>query len=115
MLQKIYTLQRKLIQEEILIWKREQQLARNGWKQFTKSLNDIQNSCEELLDSHIALHRDLELLYQRQQSQRSLPDDSYTDSYHALKSRTVELLGEFLNATLVVESQPLQVIHTNSR
>jgi len=89
------------------VWKREQQLARNGWNRFTKNLSDIQNSCDEFLDSHLELHNDLELLYQKEQRQ--------TKAYHDLKSRAVALLGEFLNATLVVESQSSQVTYKRSR
>jgi len=119
-LNQICTVQRKLIQDELLVWKREQQLARNGWKQFTKNLNDIQNSCERLLDSHIALHNDLELFNQRLMSQQSQTKDPGEDAllphnYHSLTSRAVALLGEFLNASLVVECQPSQVYKLKTR
>uniref|UniRef100_T1JJU0 Signal transducer and activator of transcription n=1 Tax=Strigamia maritima TaxID=126957 RepID=T1JJU0_STRMM len=106
-------LQSKVLDEELIRWKREQQLAGNG-APFNNNLDTIQEWCEALA----------EVIWQnRQQIKRvellraQLPIDppGGVDLLPGLNSQITGLLSSLVTSTFIIEKQPPQVMKTNTR
>lgn len=108
----VKTVQHTVLDEELINWKREQQLAGNG-KAMSMSLETLQEWCEALATviwstrQHI---KDLERLMS------SLPDSSNPlVTIKQLATEVTELLSSLVTGTFIIEKQPPQVMKTNTR
>lgn len=111
--QLINTLQAQVLDEELIRWKREQQLAGNG-AVFNSNLDTIQEWCESLA----------ELIWtNRQQIQKvevlknklPLESPSVPDVLPQLLAEITQLLSSLVTSTFIIEKQPPQVMKTNTR
>jgi hypothetical protein len=114
-LHQLSILQKKLIRQEILLWKHENQLAKNGLKAFSKNLDEIQSQCEGLLEVHLLFQRNIYSLHEMTQMSQSSPSHHRYPNLQLLKENAASLLSEFLNSTFIVEVEPVQVIKINTR
>lgn len=107
-------LQKSVLDNELIRWKRGQQLSGNG-VQFENNLDQIQEWCEALAD----------IIWQnRQQIKRvemlctQLPITmpvNVTDKLPALNQQITGLLSSLVTSTFIIEKQPPQVMKTNTR
>lgn len=106
------SLQSRVLDEELLRWKREQQLAGNGAK-FNSNLDIIQEWCENLAEI-IWFNRQqikkTEQLTQKIPLQLPVPFDLGT-----LNTKITQLLSSLVTSTFIIEKQPPQVMKTNTR
>lgn len=97
-----------VVDEELELWKREQQLAGNGAvSSGERSLPQLQTRCETLAES-------LWIGYQQLQSF----GDMCSDTEHKLnlyKSNVQNQLHRLIQRTFLIEKQPPQVMKTNTR
>ncbi|GAB1859956.1 Signal transducer and activator of transcription [Camponotus japonicus] len=108
-------LQSRILDEELISWKRDQQLAGNG-ATFTSNLDLIQNWCENLADiiwttrQHI---KDGERL--KSKFQPFEPQTMLQNIFPTLNSQITQLLSSLVTSTFIIEKQPPQVMKTNTR
>ncbi|XP_022249691.1 signal transducer and activator of transcription 5B-like isoform X2 [Limulus polyphemus] len=111
----VHSLQTRVLDDELIKWKRNQQLAGNG-AIFDNNLDQIQEWCEHLV----------EIIWQnRQQIKRvemlctQLPINSsmgnILEKFHSLNSEITGLLSSLVTSTFVIEKLPPQVMKTNTR
>ncbi|KAH6929480.1 hypothetical protein HPB50_000580 [Hyalomma asiaticum] len=110
------TLQTRVLDNELIKWKRAQQLGGNGVT-FENNLDQIQEWCEALA----------ELIWQnRQQIKRvehlamqvpigGTQAQHLTDRFTALNAQITNLLSSLVTSTFIIEKQPPQVMKTNTR
>ncbi|XP_064471911.1 signal transducer and activator of transcription 5B-like isoform X3 [Ornithodoros turicata] len=108
------TLQTLVLDEELIKWKRAQQLSGNGTP-FENNLDQIQEWCETLA----------ELIWQnRQQIKRvehlsaQVPIGSaanVSERFTTLNAQVTNLLSSLVTSTFIIEKQPPQVMKTNTR
>merc|ERR1719391_858688 len=104
--------QTTVLDQELIAWKREQQLAGNGL-QMTQSLETLQEWCESLAmviwttRQHV---KDLERLKSGLQDNSSVPI-----STQQLTGEITDLLSNLVTGTFIIEKQPPQVMKTNTR
>lgn len=111
--QALTQLQSVILDEELINWKREQQLAGNG-AVFNSNLDTIQEWCESLagliwLTRHHC--KEVERLKQK------LPLDplGVQDIIPQLLNDVTQLLSSLVTSTFIIEKQPPQVMKTNTR
>ena len=104
--------QAEVLDNELIAWKRQQQLAGNGL-QMTLSLETLQEFCEALAGiiwttrTHV---KQLETL------RSTLGDNSSSTVTTAqVSSEITELLSNLVTGTFIIEKQPPQVMKTNTR
>ncbi|XP_065283411.1 signal transducer and activator of transcription 5A isoform X1 [Dermacentor albipictus] len=108
------TLQTQVLDDELIKWKRAQQLGGNGVS-FENNLDQIQEWCEALA----------ELIWQnRQQIKRvellaaQVPiggASAIGERFTALNAQVTNLLSSLVTSTFIIEKQPPQVMKTNTR
>lgn len=105
--------QSRVLDDELIRWKRAQQLGGNG-APFSNNLEQIQDWCEELSsviwDTRHQI-KEVERLRQR------VPIDSPggVDILPHLNQEITQLLSSLVTSTFVIERQPPQVMKTNTR
>lgn len=108
----ISLLQTHILDDELIRWKREQQLAGNG-APFTSNLDTIQEWCENLAEL-IWLNRqqikEMDGLKQKLPLEISIPD-----VLTQLQADVTQLLSTLVTSTFIIEKQPPQVMKTNTR
>ncbi|CAN8013237.1 unnamed protein product [Ixodes persulcatus] len=107
-------LQTRVLDDELIKWKRAQQLGGNGTP-FDNNLDQIQEWCEALS----------EIIWQnRQQIKRvehlaaQVPIGSASsigERFTALNAQVTNLLSSLVTSTFIIEKQPPQVMKTNTR
>ncbi|KAK8769892.1 hypothetical protein V5799_013640 [Amblyomma americanum] len=107
-------LQTQVLDDELIKWKRAQQLGGNGTP-FENNLDQIQEWCEALA----------ELIWQnRQQIKRvehlavQVPIGTASaigDRFTSLNAQVTNLLSSLVTSTFIIEKQPPQVMKTNTR
>ncbi|XP_029171422.1 signal transducer and activator of transcription 5B [Nylanderia fulva] len=107
------SLQSKVLDEELISWKRDQQLAGNG-ATFSSNLDIIQNWCESLAD--IIWHtrqqiKEAEILKNKFSYEQSM----IPDIFPSLNTQITQLLSSLVTSTFIIEKQPPQVMKTNTR
>ena len=104
--------QTEVLDNELIAWKRQQQLAGNGL-QMTLSLETLQEFCEALAGI-IWITRDQ---VKRLETLRSTLGDNTSSSVTTaqLNSEITELLSNLVTGTFIIEKQPPQVMKTNTR
>lgn len=111
--QMINTLQGHVLDEELIRWKREQQLAGNG-AVFNSNLDTIQEWCEslaELIWSNRQQIKEVELLKKK----LALATPGVPDVLPQLLTEITQLLSSLVTSTFIIEKQPPQVMKTNTR
>ncbi|KAI5636789.1 STAT protein, DNA binding domain-containing protein [Phthorimaea operculella] len=108
-------LQSQVLDEELIKWKREQQLSGNGVP-MQSNLNTIQEWCELLADliwtsrqqvNNVARINSKTVVELRQPHLAEMLDD--------LSKQVTSLLSTLVTSTFVIEKQPPQVMKTNTR
>lgn len=106
-------LQAIILEEELINWKREQQLAGNG-ETFNNNLDTIQEWCEYLAEFiwHTRQHcKSIDNL----KNKLNLNHDQVLDIIPQLIVEITQLLSHLVTSTFIIEKQPPQVMKTNTR
>ncbi|KAJ8931548.1 hypothetical protein NQ314_015519, partial [Rhamnusium bicolor] len=106
-------LQTHVLDEELIRWKREQQLAGNG-ANFNSNLNTIQEWCESLAEL-IWLNRQQIKEVERLKQKLALDPPGVADVLPQLLAEITQLLSTLVTSTFIIEKQPPQVMKTNTR
>ncbi|KAJ8681673.1 hypothetical protein QAD02_017465 [Eretmocerus hayati] len=110
---KINQLQSRVLDDELIRWKRDQQLAGNG-AMLTSNLDAIQEWCESLAEL-IWLNRQQVKEAERLKLKMALEPPGVQDILPALNSQITQLLSSLVTSTFIIEKQPPQVMKTNTR
>lgn len=114
-LKKLEILQKRVIDEELIKWKHQQQLAGNGAPFDSTLIDTIQNWCESLVD--IIWTNRLQIIkvdLLRQQLPIDMPQ-GVEDIQPELNPIVTGLLSSVVTSTFIVEQQPPQVLKKDSR
>ncbi|XP_028135421.1 signal transducer and activator of transcription 5B isoform X1 [Diabrotica virgifera virgifera] len=107
-------LQTHVLDEELIKWKREQQLAGNG-AHFNSTLDSIQEWCESLAEL-IWLNRQQTKEVERLKQRVPMVDPPVVaDVLPHLVQEFTQLLSTLVTSTFIIEKQPPQVMKTNTR
>ncbi|XP_014280381.1 signal transducer and activator of transcription 5B isoform X2 [Halyomorpha halys] len=109
----ITIVQSRILDEELIKWKREQQLAGNGAK-FNNNLDTIQDWCENLAEINW-LNRHQIKEAERLKAKLPLDNQGVQDILPQLNAQITQLLSSLVTSTFVIEKQPPQVMKTNTR
>lgn len=112
-IQLLNQLQSSILDDELIRWKREQQLAGNG-ANFNSNLDTIQDWCESLAEL-IWLNRQQIKEVDRLRQKLSLDPPGVTDMLPQVLSEVTQLLSSLVTSTFIIEKQPPQVMKTNTR
>ncbi|KAG8033982.1 hypothetical protein G9C98_008463 [Cotesia typhae] len=110
---KLNSLQSKVLDDELIRWKRDQQLAGNG-APFNSTLDSIQEWCESLAEL-IWLNRQQIKEAERLKLKFALDPPGVQDILPQLNSSITQLLSSLVTSTFIIEKQPPQVMKTNTR
>ncbi|XP_058798217.1 signal transducer and activator of transcription 5B [Phymastichus coffea] len=110
---KLNLLQSRVLDDELIRWKRDQQLAGNG-AMFTSNLDAIQEWCESLAEL-IWLNRQQVKEAERLKQKLALEPPGVQDVWPSLNSQVTQLLSSLVTSTFIIEKQPPQVMKTNTR
>ncbi|XP_026271411.1 signal transducer and activator of transcription 5B isoform X3 [Frankliniella occidentalis] len=109
----LVTLQCRVLDEELIRWKREQQLAGNG-AQFNSNLDNIQDWCESLAE--IIWHNRQQIKeVERLKQKLAIEPPGVVDVLPNLNIQITQLLSSLVTSTFIIEKQPPQVMKTNTR
>ncbi|GBO13657.1 Signal transducer and activator of transcription 5B, partial [Araneus ventricosus] len=107
-------LQKRILDTELIKWKRSQQLAGNG-EPFLNNLDQIQEWCEALAD----------IIWQNRQQIRQVETlasqvplnipGNVMEKLPVLNNQITGLLSSLVTSTFIIEKQPPQVLKTNTR
>ncbi|GLV38891.1 Signal-transducer and activator of transcription protein at 92E [Carabus blaptoides fortunei] len=109
----INSLQAQVLDDELIRWKREQQLAGNG-AAFNSNLDSIQEWCESLAEL-IWMNRQQIKEAERLKQKLALDPPGMTDVLPQLNAQITQLLSSLVTSTFIIEKQPPQVMKTNTR
>ncbi|XP_049786720.1 signal transducer and activator of transcription 5B isoform X3 [Schistocerca cancellata] len=106
-------MQSRVLDEELIRWKREQQLQGNG-AHFNNNLDSIQEWCESLAEI-IWMNR--QQIKEADRLKQKFDFDPPVVSERLLHLNTVitQLLSSLVTSTFIIEKQPPQVMKTNTR
>ncbi|XP_050693053.1 signal transducer and activator of transcription 5B-like isoform X3 [Eriocheir sinensis] len=107
-------LQQRILDEELINWKREQQMAGNGKSFNSGKLDQIQEWCEALAEI-IWLNRHQIKECERHQTKIPITPHGGVDMLPTLNSHITRLLSSLVTSTFIIEKQPPQVMKTNTR
>ncbi|XP_075222019.1 signal transducer and transcription activator Stat92E isoform X2 [Lycorma delicatula] len=114
---RLCTLQSRILDDELLRWKREQQLAGNGAK-FNSNLDTIQDWCESLAEiiwQNRQQIKKTELLIQNVRLNTPVNMMDPHDVPKSLNAQITQLLSSLITSTFIIEKQPPQVMKTNTK
>lgn len=109
----INNLQAQVLDDELIRWKRDQQLAGNG-ANFTSTLDNIQEWCESLAEL-IWLNRQQIKEAERLKQKLNIEPPGVSDVFPQLNQQITNLLSSLVTSTFIIEKQPPQVMKTNTR
>jgi signal transducer and activator of transcription 5B len=114
----IYTsvkdVQVEVLDKQLIRWKRDQQLAGNGYQMNPGFLDTLQEWCEGLADIIWQLRQQVRQLENLRT--KLIPDPQNKDfNLQELLASVTELLSNLVTGTFVIEKQPPQVMKTNTR
>ncbi|XP_066300615.1 signal transducer and activator of transcription 5B-like isoform X1 [Branchiostoma lanceolatum] len=105
-------LQQRIVEEELIQWKRRQQLAGNGGPQ-EETLDLLQQWCEALAEIIWTNRQQIKRVeMQRQQLPIQQPGP---DILPELSTTITALLSQLVTSTFIIEKQPPQVLKTQTR
>ncbi|KRT82459.1 hypothetical protein AMK59_3814 [Oryctes borbonicus] len=107
-------LQSQVLDEELIRWKREQQLAGNGAVFNNSYLDTIQEWCESLAEL-IWMNRQQIKEVERLKQKLPLDAPGVNDFLPQLVVEITQLLSTLVTSTFIIEKQPPQVMKTNTR
>ncbi|CAG0897387.1 unnamed protein product [Darwinula stevensoni] len=107
----LQSLQSRILENELILWKRDQQLAGNG-APFTRNLDQIQTWCEGLAESIWGMRQQIKE-FQRLRGKIQLNDQ--VNMIEKLDYEVTKLLSTLVTSTFIIEKQPPQVMKTNTR
>ncbi|XP_014206630.1 signal transducer and activator of transcription 5B isoform X2 [Copidosoma floridanum] len=110
---KLHVLQARILDDELIRWKRDQQLAGNG-ANFINNLDAIQEWCETLAEL-IWLNRQQVKEVERLKQRFTLEPAGVQDILPNLNAQVTQLLSSLVTSTFIIEKQPPQVMKTNTR
>lgn len=110
---KLSNLQSRVLDDELLKWKRDQQLAGNG-ASFNSNLDTIQEWCESLAEL-IWMNRQQIKEAERLKQKAVRDPPGLQDVLPALNTQITQLLSSLVTSTFIIEKQPPQVMKTNTR
>ncbi|KZC10554.1 Signal transducer and activator of transcription 5B [Dufourea novaeangliae] len=110
---RLNSLQSRVLDDELIRWKRDQQLAGNG-APFNNNLDSIQEWCESLAEL-IWLNRQQIKEAERLKQKFALEPPGMQDILPTLNSQITQLLSSLVTSTFIIEKQPPQVMKTNTR
>ncbi|KAF7282323.1 signal transducer and transcription activator Stat92E isoform X2 [Rhynchophorus ferrugineus] len=111
--QLLHQLQSQIIDDELIRWKRDQQLAGNGVP-FNSNLDQIQDWCESLAE--IIWHSRQQIKeVERLKQKLALDPPGVVDVLPSLLAEITQLLSSLVTSTFIIEKQPPQVMKTNTR
>lgn len=110
---RLNSLQSRVLDDELIRWKRDQQLAGNG-APFNSNLDSIQEWCESLAEL-IWLNRQQIKEAERLKQKLALDPPGVQDILPTLNSQITQLLSSLVTSTFIIEKQPPQVMKTNTR
>ncbi|CAH0557720.1 unnamed protein product [Brassicogethes aeneus] len=112
-IQELGLVQTHVLDEELIRWKREQQLAGNGAHFNTTTLDTIQEWCENLAELIWTARQQIkETEAIKQKFPLELP---IQDILPQLQVEVTQLLSTLVTSTFIIEKQPPQVMKTNTR
>ncbi|XP_052252498.1 signal transducer and activator of transcription 5B-like isoform X4 [Dreissena polymorpha] len=114
-LTEIEQLQKKVVDEELISWKRKQQLCLNGAPFDTSLIDTLQGWCESLAD---LIWRNRQQILRVDSLRQQLPievPEGYSDIQPELNQAVTSLLSSLVTSTFIVEQQPPQVLKTSAR
>ncbi|KAF7994788.1 hypothetical protein HCN44_004260 [Aphidius gifuensis] len=112
-LARLTVLQSRVLDEELIKWKRDQQLSGNG-APFISQLDVIQEWCESLAEL-IWLNRHQIKEVERLKLKFPFESPNVPDLLPGLNSSITQLLSSLVTSTFIIEKQPPQVMKTNTR
>ncbi|XP_066595837.1 signal transducer and activator of transcription 5B [Prorops nasuta] len=110
---RLNSLQSRVLDDELIRWKRDQQLAGNG-APFNSNLESIQEWCDSLAEL-MWLNRQQIKEAERLKQKFSLEPPGMQDILPALNSQITRLISSLVTSTFIIEKQPPQVMKTNTR
>ncbi|XP_050595082.1 signal transducer and activator of transcription 5B isoform X2 [Bombus affinis] len=110
---RLNSLQSRVLDDELIRWKRDQQLAGNG-ALFNSNLDSIQEWCESLAEL-IWLNRQQIKEAERLKQKFALEPPGMQDILPTLNAQITQLLSSLVTSTFIIEKQPPQVMKTNTR
>ncbi|XP_020283532.1 signal transducer and activator of transcription 5B isoform X3 [Pseudomyrmex gracilis] len=111
---RLHTLQSRILDDELIRWKRDQQLSGNGASFALHLLDTIQEWCEwlaELIWSTRSQIKEAERLRIRFSVDRPV----MRETFMPLNNHITSLLSSLVTSTFIIEKQPPQVMKTNTR
>ena len=112
--ERLTSLQQRVLDQELINWKREQQMAGNGRPFDDNRLNTIQEWCEQLAEI-IWQNRHQIRECERLCSKLPLQTPGGVDLLPELNQHITGLLSSLVTSTFIIEKQPIQVLKTNTR
>ncbi|XP_046749375.1 signal transducer and activator of transcription 5B isoform X1 [Diprion similis] len=110
---RLNNLQSRVLDDELIRWKRDQQLAGNG-ATFNSNLDSIQEWCESLAE--LIWHNRQQIKEAERLKQKlALDHPGVQDILPTLNSQITQLLSSLVTSTFIIEKQPPQVMKTNTR
>ncbi|GFS14650.1 signal transducer and activator of transcription, partial [Elysia marginata] len=108
-------LQKKILDNELISWKRRQQMAGNGLVLDASSLETLQQWCENLAD---LIWQNRHQIKKSNQLQQQLPmkfPEGEENLLQKLNDTITGLLSTLVTSTFIVEQQPPQVLKKDAR
>lgn len=112
-LTELQALQQRVLDDELIHWKRAQQLSGNGVP-FDNNLDQIQEWCEVLAEVIWTNRQQMKRIADMCQ-QLPLDSNGYTEQLSNLTKQITSLLSNLVTSTFIIEKQPPQVMKTNTR
>ncbi|CAB3370080.1 Hypothetical predicted protein [Cloeon dipterum] len=107
-------LQMRVLDEELIHWKREQQLAGNGASHVQTNLDSIQDWCDALAEL-VWTNRQQVKEAERLAAKLALEPPGFVNILPNLLNQATQMLSSLVTSTFIIEKQPPQVMKTNTR
>ncbi|XP_018013071.1 signal transducer and activator of transcription 5B [Hyalella azteca] len=107
-------LQQRVLDHELISWKREQQMAGNGKPFDENRLNLIQEWCEHLAEIIWQTRHQIKEC-ERQCRKLPLSPTGGVDLLPSLDQHVTRLLSSLVTSTFIIEKEPTQVLKTNTK
>ncbi|KAB7505902.1 Signal transducer and activator of transcription 5B [Armadillidium nasatum] len=111
---RLAAIQQRILDEELINWKKEQRMAGNGRLMCAGKLDQIQAWCDSLAEI-IWLNRHQIKECERHLSQMPLKTGGYINLLPTLNEHITRLLSSLVTSTFIIEKEPPQVMKTNTR